>query len=353
MKKNKLEYQIGNNPWTTLKFNSRPHDVFKLNWSSYNSLEFADTFLPYINNNYTGKAIWMYDGAELFQDIKKTTQKLFKFKSNKNLICLINYSYPKGVLAENKKNTVQVTENEILTFIEINEYDQIEVSFKFGHEFKRLIQMYLIEKGEIKTVDDFEKKIYKSNKETFLKFFNKRVEHYKMMKYILSILDLKIESFSNEKYDNENITVTNDEPYVHKDCSSKISIEEIEKLLVTLNKKTKRRLNNAKNVLPYINKYRDAYKLDSCLRKSHFFAHVLVESNYFHTFSEDGHYRSTNSIPGVFSKNEKIVDELILSSLFENLNEIFEFRDKSDKIITKTNKELNNSALKVQRFLNY
>ena len=78
-----VKYQRPENPfeknsWDALKFNARPHDVFKLDWSSYSSLKFADTFLPYIKNRYKGKAMWMYDGAELFNGLRKADQKFIQ-----------------------------------------------------------------------------------------------------------------------------------------------------------------------------------------------------------------------------------------------------------------------------------
>ncbi len=118
-----------------ITINSQPHKVFKLDWSSYQSLDYANTFLPEVIG-YKGKGVWMYDGADLFQGLTKTEQKLYKFDDNKYLISLINYTYPKGVSASKNSHRVNVTKDEVCTFIEIDENKDIKIQFKFGTRFK-------------------------------------------------------------------------------------------------------------------------------------------------------------------------------------------------------------------------
>lgn len=192
-----------NNSWDALKFNARPHDVFNLDWSSYSSLDFADRFLPYIKNGYKGKAMWMYDGADLFSGLRKVDQKLFKFDDNKYLISLINYTYPKGVLAESKKDIVRVTEHEVLTFIEMDKYDDIDISFKFGKRFKDYLERHFKEIGVSKNVSDIENRTYSTDKQSFKDFFNNQLVHYSMMSFILDILEVE-KPANNEVEVNEN-----------------------------------------------------------------------------------------------------------------------------------------------------
>lgn len=195
-----IKYQRPENPfeknsWEALKFNARPHDVFKLDWSSYSSLDFADKFLPYIKNAYKGKALWMYDGAELFNNLKKAEQKLFKFDDNRHLISLINYTYPKGVLAGNKKGIANVAEHEVLTFIEVDEHDAIDISFKFGKRFKGHLERYFKEIGVSKSISDLENKTYNTNKQSFNGFFNSELVHYSMMSFIFETLGINLNSY--------------------------------------------------------------------------------------------------------------------------------------------------------------
>lgn len=61
--------------WEKLNYKARPHQNFKLDWSAYYSLDYANSFLPFIENNYHGLALWMFDGAELFNTLEITEKK--------------------------------------------------------------------------------------------------------------------------------------------------------------------------------------------------------------------------------------------------------------------------------------
>ena len=126
---------LQNKLWEKINHNSRPHKFFKLDWSIYYSLDFADTFLPHADC-ILAKALWMYDGADLFDNLRTVDSKQFKFDSNKIPINLISYSYPSVVAAANAKEFVQVSENEICSFFEVQENNDINIYFKFGNNFK-------------------------------------------------------------------------------------------------------------------------------------------------------------------------------------------------------------------------
>ena len=114
--------------------NSQPHKYFKLDWNSYSSIGFADTFLPHVQA-YQAKALRMYDGGDFFKDIRKSERKVLAFNDTTRLHTVVSYTYPKGVLAEERKGTVQVAEHEICTFIEFDPSKNIDVTFKFGSNF--------------------------------------------------------------------------------------------------------------------------------------------------------------------------------------------------------------------------
>ncbi|WP_075343121.1 cysteine peptidase family C39 domain-containing protein [Tenacibaculum agarivorans] len=177
-----------------LKFNARPHEVFNLDWNQYSSIDFADKFLPYIKKYYKGKGMWMYDGAELFNGLKKAERKLFKFDDHKHLISLINYTYPKGVLAEERKDRVKIGENEVLTFIEIDESNSIDVQFKFGKRFKNYIKNAVASSERKVSVNALENKVYKTNKDIFQDFFKKELVHDNMMRYVLDTIGIEKEA---------------------------------------------------------------------------------------------------------------------------------------------------------------
>lgn len=115
-------------------------------------------------------------------------------------------------------------------------------------------------------------------------------------------------------------------------CAEEITLEQVIHVVKDANKVM------VKKLLIYLNKYRKEFKLDTCLRKAHFIAQVGAETE-FQSIKESGHYRYINSPLKYFSKNQ-LIDNTILNSLENRLNEIFKITDADNKIITKTNAEL-------------
>lgn len=177
-----------NNLWEKINHYSRPHHFFKLDWSIYYSLDFADTFLPHADG-MLGKAIWMYDGAALFDNLHTTDSKQFRFDSSKAPINLISYSYPNTVAAANAKDLVQISENEICTFIEVQEDNNINIYFKFGTNFISACRKNFTK--EKINFSALEGKAFKTDVETFKSFFNNELVHYTMMQFILSTIGIK------------------------------------------------------------------------------------------------------------------------------------------------------------------
>lgn len=97
------------------------------------------------------------------------------------------------------------------------------------------------------------------------------------------------------------------------------------------------------SILPYLNKYRKDFGLDTCLRKAHFISQIGVESANFTTFSE---YENYSNPPGVFSSSLIEINETIVNSLKDNLSSIFKIVDAKGVALTKTNDELKTLLLK-------
>ena len=92
------------------------------------------------------------------------------------------------------------------------------------------------------------------------------------------------------------------------------------------------------SVLPYLNKYREKFGLDTCLRKAHFIAQVALESKNFSTLEEDESYSSSITL-GIFSTSSIKIDTTIVSSLKDNLTSIFKLVDEKGIELLKTNEE--------------
>ncbi|PKQ64038.1 hypothetical protein BZG01_15190 [Labilibaculum manganireducens] len=135
--------------------------------------------------------------------------------------------------------------------------------------------------------------------------------------------------------------------YVCKYCDDEITLDQIKKTIggtVGSNQ-----ITNINKVLPFINKYRKDFGLDTCLKKAHFLAQITHESDKFNSLEEyeRWNYRSENkatgkivSLPGVFSNTPIEFDETMGESLKEYLTEIFTIKDDKDKVLTKTNDEI-------------
>lgn len=135
--------------------------------------------------------------------------------------------------------------------------------------------------------------------------------------------------------------------YVCKYCDDEITLDQIKKTIGRAVGSSQ--ITNINKVLPFINKYRKDFGLDTCLKKAHFLAQITHESDKFNSLEEyeRWNYRSKNkatgkivSLPGVFSNTAIEFDENMGKSLKEHLTEIFTIKDDKDKVLTKTNDEI-------------
>ncbi len=161
-----------------LQNNAKPHQRFKLDWSSYYSIDFAHTFLPYVFN-HKSKGVCFYDGAELLTDSKPSPIKLLALNDNNELISITTYSYPKNVEAGQKKDRVEPASFEICTFIEVDQNENASISFKFGSDFKTFLEKQKINPNQIQN------QIFKSDVTKIKSHFNKTLSHDSMMTFVL------------------------------------------------------------------------------------------------------------------------------------------------------------------------
>jgi predicted chitinase len=132
------------------------------------------------------------------------------------------------------------------------------------------------------------------------------------------------------------------EPYVCTHCEEEITAELLRKT-INVKKLSAKQLEIINSFLPYLNKYRKDFGLNTCLRKAHFISQIGVESANFTTFSEFENYSNP---PGVFSSSIIQINNTIVSSLKDNLTSIFKIVDAKGEIIIKTNEELKILLLK-------
>ena len=135
--------------------------------------------------------------------------------------------------------------------------------------------------------------------------------------------------------------------HVCKYCVDEITLDQIKKTIEET--VGSNQITNINKVLPFINKYRKDFGLDTCLKKAHFLAQVTHESDKFKSLQEyeRWNYRRKNkatgklvSLPGVFNNTAIEFDETMGKSLKEHLTKIFAIKDDKDKVLTKTNDEI-------------
>lgn len=165
---------------------SQPHQVLNLDWSTYYSLDFADRFLPKVGG-YECKGVHFYDGAELLNGIQNSQRKLLALNDNNKLISIVTCTYPSNVEAALKKDRVQPSSFEVCVFIEIDQNENADISFKFGSDFRTFLEKQKISSNEIQN------KTFKSNVAKIKSHFNKTLSHENMMAFILEKVGIETE----------------------------------------------------------------------------------------------------------------------------------------------------------------
>jgi hypothetical protein len=173
--------------WQRLVKNSQPHEVFRTDMSSYSTPLWGATFLP--NAMRLGsRELFIYDGAELFSDLFKIESGIFLLNRNRQPINIYIYTYPKGVMAEERKRRVDLAANEICAFFEIDSTGSIEMKFKFGKKFTA----YIVDFSDENTfASNAEEKIWLSKLTDFKAHFKKRITHENFMKFAFETIGLK------------------------------------------------------------------------------------------------------------------------------------------------------------------
>lgn len=139
---------------------SQPHKKFKTSWGYYKSNEFRETFLPYSPYKSTEKLI-VSDGANLFKRLKIQEAEL-SLSNNNEIPSIIYYTYPKTVLASQKKKLILPNSNEIICFVEVNKNDKIELFFNYGKTFDAFLKRLAIVRSNLhnSTIEEFQKQFY-------------------------------------------------------------------------------------------------------------------------------------------------------------------------------------------------
>ena len=158
------------NEYNILLENSRPHQVFKLDWSSYYLKKFSDTFLPRAyTQNLTG--INLKDVANIFENTPKSNEQLTLLNSK---IKLSIFTYPKDALIARKKDLLKTDPEDLVIFIETDKNDNLTISSSLNSSLKKLLL-----KDDDKTLTDRQ-----LTKTQFLKELNYEVRPLTLIEFI-------------------------------------------------------------------------------------------------------------------------------------------------------------------------
>ena len=168
---------------------SRAHPVFKKDWATYQSLDFADTFLPYVQG-HKATAMYVFDGGNLFTNTQPADKRVLPLSNNKELITTIGYTYPKGVPASEKRETATPANHELLIFMEVDMDDSVQVSFKTGNNFKKFLQKY----PNARSIND----TYTTDISTIQNYFSGELLQENTLQYVLDTLGIAFNLFEQE-----------------------------------------------------------------------------------------------------------------------------------------------------------
>lgn len=176
--------------WEKLQFFSRPQDSFKLDWGSYYSTDFGNTFLPYVDQ-LKNKGLRIYDGANLFLGYSLLDNNKLMIDQN-NLFNLVLYTYPEGTVVAEKINKIRAESDEVCVFMQLDEKDKIQIKFVFGKQFKAYLTDYFKKEKKALDISGLESMLFETDKSALKNYFSESVTHQNTLLYILSFLDVKI-----------------------------------------------------------------------------------------------------------------------------------------------------------------
>jgi hypothetical protein len=176
-----------NAAWQEMLKKAQPNRAFRLNWGSYKPLDYATTFLPDVNR-LSGKGISIFDASPLFGNLRTTQNKPFRLQNSNSIIDIFSYIYPQVASASVARKSIHLGDNDLCSFIELEEDGNIEIYYRFGKNFNAVL-----EKGiEMKLISakNYESIVTKTNFTDFSNYFKKSIDHYSVMQYILENLGL-------------------------------------------------------------------------------------------------------------------------------------------------------------------
>jgi len=201
--------------------------------------------------------------------------KSIKWFANKGLNEITNSYFEQKVTLEIE--TLNIKTNEKVRFL---------IKEKKGNCFEKenteLSISGSVESNSVIIIDDFE-----LNNKWFFSNKNKAsLPQDNVFEYFVSSAD-----YNNTLIEIENSNSLKVEP-ICPNCWKEITIDEIKNIIEKDPKNSDKKLTTLnfsilEKVLPFLNQYKDIFNIDSCIRKSHFFAQISHESGRFSALVEN------------------------------------------------------------------
>jgi len=157
-----------------------PHPVFSNDWLTFTDKEFADALLPDVGL-VKGTNLYFFDGAELLPKGCRFSKRLMRLPDGKAPL-LTMYSYPKDVMAAQRRERVVPSENEICVFFELEKDEFIHLYWTLGEG----VQKFGISSSNYR----------KTTLSDFYNFYKNEFSHFKVLQYLNFSTDYKDDNTS-------------------------------------------------------------------------------------------------------------------------------------------------------------
>lgn len=177
---------------------SRSHSVFNTGWSSYNSNDFIESFLPF-TNKYFSENFKFCDALELIAGTEKSNSlngTLFKSETEVKVFTFHNDSH-----AANSKGKLMLNNNEFIVFVQLTNESETNVSFKFGENIKKQLVTILKNNNVQKSVLEIEQSNFNFSSQKLKELINNKPSKNSIINFGLKTIGVEFVNFSIKKFD--------------------------------------------------------------------------------------------------------------------------------------------------------
>lgn len=209
------------NHFSRIKDKSHPHAVFKLDWNSYDTGKFGDSFLPHSDYSFAD-SIGIFDGAELFTYQNQQSDLVYDLWINSQLPEITIYSFAEGSVVSKNLDRLSIRSNEIVVSMEISESERVKMDIQFGSDITNFLNRLASKNKKLYSRGRIQKSS-KLNLSDLQSLFGMKLEHKSLLTSIFQISGIDNKVVLNEAME---ITLNNPSPTVTNRRRKKKVIDE-------------------------------------------------------------------------------------------------------------------------------